>query len=312
MKESDIRLILGAQTKLPVELVDVLKLDTICSSRREAALASKSEYRKPSAELDQSLVTSAATGVVLFDTLQEEHLPVIGEVIDGMAKAGQLFTVGSSGVEYALTAHWHRQGRARCSVRATDFAKPVKQIVAVSGSCSPVTDRQIGVALENGFREFPIHARRLPQEGHVTLMRMGFLLDVRKASSKSRGLILHTSRGPGDKRFVKGKKTAERISKELGPALAAILEDLIDVTGIRRAVVCGGDTSMHVARALGIEALEYVGPMAPGSPLCKVHAPGRIVDGMEFVFKGGQVGRDRFFLDVLNGGPIEEQILTSG
>jgi uncharacterized protein YgbK (DUF1537 family) len=84
-----------------------------------------------------------------------------------------------------------------------------------------------------------------------------------------------------------------------------MLEDLLETTGIRRAVVCGGDTSMHVARALGIEALEYLGPMAPGSPLCKVHAPGRIADGCEIVFKGGQVGRDRFFLDVLNGGPAE-------
>jgi uncharacterized protein YgbK (DUF1537 family) len=67
---------------------------------------------------------------------------------------------------------------------------------------------------------------------------------------------------------------------------------------------------MHVARTLGIESLEYLAPMAPGSPLCKVHAPGRAADGCEIVFKGGQVGRDDFFLDVLKGGPSSPEPST--
>ena len=56
---------------------------------------------------------------------------------------------------------------------------------------------------------------------------------------------------------------------------------------------------MAVARALGIEALEFAAPAAPGSPLCRVHAPGRNADGCEIIFKGGQNGRDRFLLDAL-------------
>jgi uncharacterized protein YgbK (DUF1537 family) len=72
---------------------------------------------------------------------------------------------------------------------------------------------------------------------------------------------------------------------------------------MQRLVVCGGDTSTHVARAIGIVALEFLTPMAPGSPLCRARAAGRAIDGREIVFKGGQVGRDDFFLDVLAGGP---------
>jgi uncharacterized protein YgbK (DUF1537 family) len=68
-------------------------------------------------------------------------------------------------------------------------------------------------------------------------------------------------------------------------------------------VVTGGDTSSFAARALGIEALEFAAPIAPGAPLCRIHAPGCVADGKDIVFKGGQNGRDDFLLTVLRGGP---------
>ncbi len=295
MKEADLRLILAEQTKLPVELVDVLKLDAV---------------RGP-----WSVVRgSDPAPIVLFDTLKNEHLPVIGQAIEAMAAEGQLFTAGSSGLEYALVGHWRERGLTataeegargvtpfRTSPRAPSSA--VQQIIAVSGSCSPVTDRQIAQALRHGFEEISLHAKHLVKDGYLEAARTSILLQAAQFHKTGKGLILHTSRGPEDARMLRGKKTLGTASARIGSALAVILEDLLASTGLRRAVVCGGDTSTYVARALGIEALEYLGPMAPGSPLCKVHAPGRIADGCEIVFKGGQVGRDNFFLDVLNGGP---------
>ena len=70
---------------------------------------------------------------------------------------------------------------------------------------------------------------------------------------------------------------------------------------MRRVIVAGGDTSGHGARALGIEALELVGPAAPGSPLCRAVAPGRPADGLQLVLKGGQVGVTEFFENVRAG-----------
>ncbi|MBN8246623.1 MAG: hypothetical protein J0L84_04185, partial [Verrucomicrobia bacterium] len=61
-------------------------------------------------------------------------------------------------------------------------------------------------------------------------------------------------------------------------------------------------------RALGVEALEFVAAAAPGSPRCRVHAPGRAADGREMVFKGGQNGRDRFLLDLAGG----DEVRTTG
>ncbi|HEY7077972.1 MAG TPA: nucleotide-binding domain containing protein, partial [Solirubrobacteraceae bacterium] len=68
-----------------------------------------------------------------------------------------------------------------------------------------------------------------------------------------------------------------------------------------RLCVAGGDTSSHVARALGIEAVEMIAPLAPGAPLCRAHAPGSPADGLEVNFKGGQVGGADYFEVVARG-----------
>jgi uncharacterized protein YgbK (DUF1537 family) len=100
-----------------------------------------------------------------------------------------------------------------------------------------------------------------------------------------------------------GRTRAEKFAaagEALGQGLACILEEALRITKARHAIVCGGDTSTAVARALGIEALEFVAPVTPGGPLCRMHAPGRIVHGCNIVFKGGQNGRDSFFADLVS------------
>ena len=302
MSEADLRLILAEQTHLPVELVDVLKLDDPCGRKSEAQ--------------------GVSAPIVLFDTLRDAHLPVIGREIARLAEQGPLFVVGSSGIEYALVAHWREvsspeMGKAQRDVthppsvssqasRSNETrpspAKPVDRIISISGSCSPVTDRQIARAAAHGFREIPVPAKQLIQDGSADAVRAALLLEVERALPGSNGVILHTSRGPEDSRIMRDKKTLAAVSARLGPAMAAVLEDILGAMHACRAVVCGGDTSMQVARALGIVALEYLCPIAPGCPLCRVHAPGRVAHGREIAFKGGQVGRDSFFLDALNAG----------
>jgi len=315
MNEADLRMILGTQTNLPVKLIDVLKLDAAMSagsSRREEAPSES--VRKNEILLTSDAACDEPKPILLFDTVREAHLPIIGREIDELAKAGQLFVVGSSAVEYALVAHWLGSfsaeiGRTQrgsdfdfsvssgtlCSKEAVPPSPAVpRQLVCVSGSCSPVTDRQIAQAVAAGFAEIPLDPARLldPQTPKVEVS------DALAILRSGRSLILHTSRGPADQRLQNSLASTER--EKLGRALGEVLDRLLKASGLRRAVVCGGDTSMAVARTLGIEALEFAAPAAPGSPLCRVHAPGRNADGCEMVFKGGQNGRDRFLLDVLD------------
>lgn len=279
MDEADLRLILGTQTSLSVELIDVLKL--------EAALAAGGSLPARAAPSD------GPPPVTLFDTVREVHLPVIGREIERLAEAGQLFVVGSSAVEYALVACWAVPSEhPRSEQTAPSSPAAPRQLVGVSGSCSPVTDRQIAKAVESGFAEVALDPMRLldPEGPEFDLS------DALSLLRSGRSLILHTSRGPADQRLLSSLGSTDR--EKLGRALGAVLDRLLQASGLKRAVVCGGDTSMAVARALGIEALEFAAPAAPGSPLCLVHAPGRSADGCEIVFKGGQNGRDRFLLDV--------------
>jgi uncharacterized protein YgbK (DUF1537 family) len=92
-----------------------------------------------------------------------------------------------------------------------------------------------------------------------------------------------------------------RPAATLGTALGELLAAVLERTGWPRGAVTGGDTSSFAARALGIEALEFAAPIAPGAPLCRIHAPGEVAHGREIVFKGGQNGRDDFFLSALHG-----------
>ena len=51
----------------------------------------------------------------------------------------RLFAVGSQGVQQALVAHWRAAGLLEARPAAAFRAPAAERIVAVSGSCSPVT-----------------------------------------------------------------------------------------------------------------------------------------------------------------------------
>lgn len=291
MQESDLRVHLGQQTRRSIELFDVLKLESV-----EPELAFEKILAKP-------------PGVLLFDTLRDAHLPVIGKLIWKLAqRRPPLFAVGSSGIEYALTAHWGGD-------RVTDWqCRPVKQTVAMSGSCSPVTQRQIAYALKHGFVDIPLHPARLLASRERDREVAGAVeLCVRKCKQGG-SVILHTSLGPDDPRIAAtrdalakaGLSTGEQRLKSgrlLGPVLGQILRLIIEQAPVSRLVAAGGDTSWFVANELGIDALEMVAPMAPGSPLCKIHSDKPVLAGREIVFKGGQVGAEDFFKRVLRAAP---------
>jgi uncharacterized protein YgbK (DUF1537 family) len=95
----------------------------------------------------------------------------------------------------------------------------------------------------------------------------------------------------------------------LGSKLGQILKRILKEHRFDRVGVAGGDTSGYVARELGIEALEAVAPVAPGSPLCRVHAENEL-EGLEVLFKGGQVGKDDVWGTLLEGTRSSNQTIS--
>jgi uncharacterized protein YgbK (DUF1537 family) len=111
-------------------------------------------------------------------------------------------------------------------------------------------------------------------------------------------LIYTTGRGARPKLAT---RLQGRTAAILGTALGAVLREAAARSSVQRLCIAGGDTSSYAARALGIEALEMIAPLAPGAPLCRVFAPGSPVNGREAAFKGGQAGAEDFFERLLKG-----------
>ena len=293
MDESDLGIHLGKQTAKKIGLFDVLSL---ALPPQEADARFKS-------------LLEAGDEVILFDVLYDEHLPKIGRLIwNQMTKGRKLFVVGSSGVEYALTAHMKSQGLLPSPRRLG--ADSVDRLAVVSGSCSPVTDRQIAWLLERGAREIPLKTDRLVDPQHREAEIEASVQQAVGVLKDGHSVVLPSCRGPQDPRLATTVRRLEAMGQDaklrsaeiIGRALGDILLRVLDRSKLRRAAVTGGDTSGFVAKTMGVEALEMLAPLAPGAPLCTAHAPGSPIHGLEIVFKGGQNGKTDFFGTLMNPG----------
>jgi uncharacterized protein YgbK (DUF1537 family) len=278
MDESDLVVHLSRQTERSVTLIDVLTLDRGV----EAAM--------------QRLLQAAEGDIVLFDALTESHLATIGAVFVELQRQENkpLFVAGSSAVESALSRVWNAMGLSVVSEEDTPSAMSAGPIIAVSGSCSPVTGRQIEWALAHGFAEAPLNVATLAHGVQLELALSAIARRVTEEHDAGRPVIVHANRGAGD------AGTAERIgggdqAATPGQMLGRVLDLVLQSRRVSRVAIAGGDTAGDVARALGIETLRMVAPLAPGAPLCHARSRRPYVDGVEFTFKGGQVGGEDFF-----------------
>jgi len=278
MTEADLLAHLAKQTRRRIALFDILKVAQpvyLAQMKFEQLLAEKPD-------------------VVLFDALHPVDLVVIGRLLDARATARRpLFSVGSSAIEMALGASWpHRTPRAK-------IVAPAEQILIGSGSCSPVTTGQIRWALKHGFAEMPLDAVALAsaESRHREIQRVNAAALAKLRAGRS--AIVHTTRSGSDKRVA--AKLKDKTAEILGTALGEVLRGVLEQIKVPRTCVAGGDTSSYAARALGIEAVEWIAPLTPGAPLCRAFAPGSPLDQREVVFKGGQVGAENYFETVLKG-----------
>ncbi|HEY4297310.1 MAG TPA: four-carbon acid sugar kinase family protein, partial [Paraburkholderia sp.] len=136
MDEGDLIRHLNRQTSLPIAGVNLTNFGGNRSALDRA--------------LDATLAAQPAA--ILFDTADSGHLTEIGRLLQQLGeRAPGTFTVGSSGVEYALTQWWAETGQLPQASRSYDECAPAAPILAVSGSASPLSAAQIDAAIAAGF-----------------------------------------------------------------------------------------------------------------------------------------------------------------
>ena len=243
--------------------------------------------------------------IVILDTFDAATTRRTGQLLAHFAAREPAFVAGSSGVEYALFDHLTAEGKlpiigppARCG--AAD------KIVAVYGSCSPVSERQIAWAETNGLTVMTADTVAMVENGPTTEAALS--TEMAAALSNSAGVVLCTARGPDDPQIVRTRQALERTgygsldsSQFLGERLGRVLTNVIGRTGVRRAVLTGGDSSSYAVSQMGVEALDVAGLLVPGAPLCRIHARNHMIDGVEIVLKGGQVGEPDFLARLIAG-----------
>ncbi len=286
MREADLRRHLARQTRRRIALFDILSLSRPLPECR--------------AEFQQTL--AGQPEVVLLDALSAEHLARIGGLLAARASAKQpLFSLGSSGIEAALCAHWQQTGRLPVARPSTRPRPPVSQILIGSGSCSPVTSAQIEWALANGFAEVALHAAALAVPAAAAREEARGIRRTARLLQAGRDVLVHTTRHGSEPQVRRQLK--QHTAAQLGSALGRVLRGALEVHPVPRLCLAGGDTASVAARALGITALMFSAPLTPGAPLCRATAPASPADACEIVLKGGQVGAENFFAIVKSGGP---------
>jgi len=295
MHESDLRVHLGKQTSRPIELIDLFALEE-----------NKEIQNKIYAGLNRK-----KGDLVLFDTYNIQHLLSVGRLIIENRTSETQLLVGSSGVEYALVYHLRETGRLP-KQKAPPAPGSADQIIAMSGSCAPPTAKQIQWVLQNGFADIRLNTADLvdPAKHSTEIQRVKQM--ALEAIDKNRSVMIYSAIGPDDPAIEQTRQHLKACGLEdtsTSQVLAAnqgkILKSILETCGKKRIVVCGGDTSGHVARALGIFALETLMPVAPGSPLCIAHSQNPGFDGLEISLKGGQNGNPRYIESILKGITLE-------
>ena len=290
MHEADLRRHLAGQTGRPTALVDFTQLK---AGNGAAALA-------------RCLQDADVAPVVLIDVLDEETLREAGRLVWEQRGPG-VFGAASSGLQYALVAHWRSQGLLPAP-EAPPVAAPAGRIAAVSGSCSPITARQIDHAGAQGLATLRLDTTELlSPRSEAAFARVADAACLALADGRSP--LVYTALGPDDP-AVQGFDAAAsaaglsrtEAARRTAEALARMMRTLLDRTpDLRRVAVAGGDSSGEVAAALGVQALTVAASLTPGAPLCRAWSEDPRRDGLEIVLKGGQMGGPDFFVSVRDG-----------
>ncbi|WP_284946191.1 four-carbon acid sugar kinase family protein [Acidisoma cladoniae] len=289
MHEADLLRHLRAQTTLPGGLIDVVAM----------------KQGRGDATLDH--VRREGATIVSLDIVDDDTLAEAGRLVWAHREPTQ-FVVGSQGVDYALIAHWQKAGFISHAAPPQP-APPAAHVVAVSGSCSPVTAQQIAWAENHGFAGIRLNPAAAVDERAWDAEQARVAALALAALSLGQDPAIFTARGPDDASVPELRRAAETagvsletVNDRIGTGLGRILDRVMRTAGIDRGIIAGGDTSSHAALALGVFALTALAPTVPGAALCRAYSEDPAHHALELALKGGQMGSPDYFVRIKAGG----------
>ena len=273
--ESDLPAMLAQQA--PGKSVTVLPLQTLRAGEEEA--------RKRMAE-----ALAEGRRWIVSDIAEDADF---ARLLAALRGKGNILWVGSAGLAGSLASFYGWKGSEPKPMPVRDGS-----VLVFAGSVSHTTQRQIRTLNEMcGVRTLRLSARHiLEDEGAAaadakaieSLVAAGE--DVLLASAESDADVAEAVR-IGRTHGLSGRAVSERVAAHI----AAIAKRL-DFAGVAGIVATGGDTAVHICRAMGVQQIEVLREVEPGVPL------GRIEGAREplcIVTKAGAFGSPRAFVHAL-------------
>lgn len=223
-----------------------------------------------------ALLSSSDAAAVVLDAAIDEHLVQVGRAISELD--APVFAVGSGGLSLAIAA----AGGAP-PVPLPTRSGATGPVLALSGSRSAQTRRQMDAAAAAEWFVQPLEL-----DAARAASQLDWVLSALRAG-RSVGLTSDDA----DTSAVEGPAL-----EAIAEAAAAIAAQAMAARATRRLIVCGGDTSSRITRLLGVDSLSIAANPSGNVVLLRAHSENPVVDGMELLLKGGQVGDDELFVRI--------------
>ena len=246
------------------------------------------DYAQGDEALDRQLdrLLAQKPDAVLFDIAEAAHLAAVGRLIWQRAQQQPVLAAGPSSVVQALAAHWQADGAPPAAPAVAPAQGPV---LVLAGSLSPMTARQVSAAAS--YQQVPLDAAR-------TAHSVGYRAEMAGVIAAALGRGRHVLACTAGETGAPGAHTdARALARACGDLLAQVLR----LTPLKRLGIAGGDTSSHAVQALNAWGLAYRAQLAPGVALCRLHSDDASLDGLDIMLKGGQMGGETLFEELLHG-----------
>jgi len=245
-------------------------------------------YRRSEQEQERALddALAARPRAVLMDVADEAHLAPVGRLLWNAAQRQPLLAVGSSAVAQALIAHWRR-----AEVAPSPLPRANGPVFVWAGSLSPVTARQVRAA-----RSYEI-LRVAPGGLFDEAAAQAAAARIRAALAAGHNVLACTA--PEGETRADTSRAGELAARGARFVRELLREHARTGRPLRRVGIVGGDTSSLAVQAMDLWGLSFRGTLGAGVAVSRTHGDDPVFDGMDLMLKGGQMGAEDVFEQLL-------------
>jgi 3-dehydrotetronate 4-kinase len=219
--------------------------------------------------------------IAIVDAVSDADLMRIGRSLRDMP----LVTAGS-GIAIGLPQNFVEQGLLQAAGSASQLPRVAGHKAIVSGSCSVMTNRQVGHFIRGGGEAYALDALKIA----------GAAVEAERALAWARPrlargpVLIYSTADPARVNDVQSRLGVAASSALIEETLTRIARGLVDA-GVSQLIVAGGETAGAVVGGLGVRALRIGPQIDPGVPwTCTLGEK-----PMLLALKSGNFGSEDFF-----------------